>query len=58
MADKLIGVGNKIEINIIKDRNVRKDEEKVRMSARFLIGMGNRLLQLFLYMKDTWLHWK
>ena len=44
MADKLIGVGNKIEINIIKDRNVRKDEEKVTYVSQVLDWEGEQIV--------------
>ena len=43
MADKLISVGNKIEINIIKDRNVRKDEEKVTYVSQILDFDGGQI---------------
>ena len=44
MADKLISVGNKIEINIIKDRNVRKDEEKVTYVSQVLDWDGEQIV--------------
>ena len=44
MADKLISVGNKIEINIIKDRNVRNDEEKVTYVSQILDFDGEQIV--------------
>ena len=44
MADKLISVGNKIEINIIKDRNIRNDEEKVTYVSQILDFDGEQIV--------------
>lgn len=43
MADKLISVGDKIEINIIKDRNVSNDEEKVTYVSQILDFDGEQI---------------
>lgn len=43
MADKLISVGDRIEINVIKDRNVSNDEEKVTYVSQILDFDGEQI---------------
>ena len=43
MADKLISVGDRIEINVIKDRNVSNDEEKVTYVSQILDFDGGQI---------------